>query len=211
LIRHLVTSNPSPQYIARVTQVFNANGNGMRGDLSAVIKAILLDSEAASVLPNGGHLREPVLFEIALLRALGATVDPANPLYNQARSMGQSLFSPPSVFNYFSPLYRIPGTQLYGPEFQTFSNAMARANFVDRAVRSSLGTGATVVLSTLETIADDAGQLVDRVVEMLLHETLSAAEHQSIVTAISATTTRSTRVRNAVYLVATSSRYQVQH
>jgi hypothetical protein len=88
---------------------------------------------------------------------------------------------------------------------------MARANFVDRAVRSSLGTGATVVLSTLETIADDAGQLVDRVVEMLLHETLSAAERQSIVTAISATTTRSTRVRNAVYLVATSSRYQVQH
>ena len=213
LIRHLVTSNPSPQYIARVTQVFNANGNGMRGDLSAVIKAILLDSEAASVLPNGGHLREPVLFEIALLRALGATVDPANPLYNQARSMGQSLFSPPSVFNYFSPLYRIPGTQLYGPEFQihSFSNAMARANFVDRAVRSSLGTGATVDLSTLEAIADDAGQLVDRVVEMLLHETLSAAEHQSIVAAISATTTPSTRVRNAVYLVATSSRYQVQH
>jgi hypothetical protein len=127
--------------------------------------------------------------------------------------MGQSLFSPPSVFNYFSPLYRIPGTQLYGPEFQihSFSNAMARANFVDRAVRSSLGTGATVDLSTLEAIADDAGQLVDRVVEMLLHETLSAAEHQSIVTAISASTTPSTRVRNAVYLVATSSRYQVQH
>jgi hypothetical protein len=66
-------------------------------------------------------------------------------------------------------------------------------------------------LSTLEAIADEAGQLVDRVVEMLLHETLSAAEHQSIVAAISATTTPSTRVRNAVYLVATSSGYQVQH
>ena len=213
LIRHFVTSNPSPQYIARVTQVFNADSSGNHGNLAAVIKAILLDPEAALVLPDGGHLREPVLFEIALLHALGATVDPANPLYSRARDMGQSLFSPPSVFNYYSPLYRIPGTQLYGPEFQihSFSNAMNRANFVDRVVRNNLGTGATVDLSALEAIAGDPDQLVDRIVQMLLHETLTAAEQQSIVAAISASSTPSTRVRNAVYLVATSSRYQVQH
>jgi uncharacterized protein (DUF1800 family) len=213
LIRHLVTSNPSPQYIARVTQVFNANANGVRGDLTSVLKAILLDTEAASVLPQGGHLREPVLFEIALLRALGATVDLTNPLYSRAREMGQSLFSPPSVFNYFSPLYRIPGSPLYGPEFQihSFSNAMARANFVDRVVRSSLGTGATVDLSSLETFANSPTQLVSAVARMLLHELLRPQEFQSIIAAVSVSSTPSTRVRAAVYLVATSSRYQVQH
>jgi uncharacterized repeat protein (TIGR02543 family) len=213
LIRHLVTSNPSPKYIARVTQVFNANTNGVRGDLTSVLKAILLDTEAASVLPQGGHLREPVLFEIALLRALGATVDLTNPLYSRAREMGQSLFSPPSVFNYFSPLYRIPGSPLYGPEFQihSFSNAMARANFVDRVVRSSLGTGATVDLSSLETFANSPTQLVSAVARMLLHELLRPQEFQSIIAAVSVSSTPSTRVRAAVYLVATSSRYQVQH
>ena len=218
LIRHLVTSNPSPQYIARVTQVFNADVNGVRGDLRSVLKAILLDPEAASVIPQGGHLREPILFEIALLRALEATVDPTNPLYSRARAMGQSLFAAPHVFNYFSPLYHIPGTAnsaapLFGPEFQihNFSSSIARANFVDRVVRSSLGTGATVDLSSLETLADNPDQLVDAVAGILLHETLSTQEHQSIVTAISASSTPSTRVRNAVYLVATSSRYQVQH
>jgi hypothetical protein len=213
LIRNLVTSNPSPQYIARVAQVFNGNSNGVRGDMQSVIKAILLDPEAASILPSGGHLREPIVFEVALLRALGATVDLTNPLYSRARDMGQVLFSPPSVFNYFSPLYGIPGSPLYGPEFQihSFSNAMARANFVDRVVRNNLGTGATVDLSSLESLADSPSQLVSAVARILLHELLRPQELQSIVTAISASTNPSTRVRNAVYLVATSSRYQVQH
>ena len=213
LIRNLVTSNPSPQYIARVAQVFNGNANGVRGDMQSVIKAILLDPEAASILPSGGHLREPVLFEMALLRALGATVELENPLYSRARDMGQVLFSPPSVFNYFSPLYGIPGSPLYGPEFQihSFSNAMARANFVDRVVRNSLGTGATVDLSSLESLANSPTQLVSAVSRMLLHELLRPQELQSIIAAVSASSTPSTRVRNAVYLVATSSRYQVQH
>ena len=213
LIRNLVTSNPSPQYIARVTQVFNGNVTGVRGDLRSVVKAILLDPEAASILPSGGHLREPVLFEIALLRALGATVELTNPLYDRAREMGQSLFSPPSVFNYFSPLYQVPGSPLYGPEFQihSFSNAMTRANFVDRVVRSSLGTGATVDLSSLEALANSPTQLVSTVARMLLHELLRPQELQSIIAAVSVSSTPSTRVRAAVYLVATSSRYQVQH
>ena len=183
-----------------------------------MLKAILLDPEAASVIPQGGHLREPILFEIALLRALEATVDPTNPLYSRARAMGQPLFAAPHVFNYFSPLYHIPGTAnsaapLFGPEFQihNFSSSIARANFVDRVVRSSLGTGATVDLSSLETLADNPDQLVDAVSGILLHETLSTQERQSIVMAVLASTNLTTRVRTAVYLVATSSRYQVQH
>jgi uncharacterized protein (DUF1800 family) len=214
LIRHFVTSNPSPQYVARVVQVFDSNSSGVRGDLPSVLKAILLDPEAASVIPPGGHLREPVLFEIALLRALGATVDLNNPLYTRAREMGQDLFSPPSVFNYFSPLYGIPGTALLGPEFQihNFSSSIARANFVYRVVTGGLGAGASVDLVPFETLAANPNQLVTTIAQLLLHEPLSALEQIIIVSAISpAGATPSTRVRDAVYLIAASSRYQVQH
>jgi uncharacterized protein (DUF1800 family) len=214
LIRHFVTSNPSPQYVARVVQVFNSNSSGVRGDLPSVMKAILLDPEAASVNPPGGHLREPVLFEIALLRALGATVDLNNPLYTRAREMGQDLFSPPSVFNYFSPLYGIPGSALLGPEFQihNFSSSIARANFVYRVVTGGLGTGASVDLVPFESLAANPSQLVTTIAQLLLHEPLSPLEQTIIVSAISpAGSTPSTRVRNAVYLIAASSRYQVQH
>ena len=88
---------------------------------------------------------------------------------------------------------------------------MARANFVDRVVRSSLGTGATVDLSSLEAFADSPSNLVSAVARMLLHELLRPQELQSIMAAVSASSNPRTRVRNAVYLVATSSRYQVQH
>ena len=78
LIQHLVTSNPSPDYVGRVAAVFNNNGSGVRGDLKAVVTAILLDSEArrgddpAQVQANDGHLKEPLLFMANLLRAMNA-------------------------------------------------------------------------------------------------------------------------------------------
>ncbi len=204
-----MTSNPSPQYVQRVANVFATSG----GDLQAVISAILLDSEASVTSQNGGHLREPVVFGLALLRALDATVGPDNPLYSRVRDMGQNLFSPPSVFNYFSPLYKNPGSTLFTPEFQiyTYSTAFARANFVDRTVRGGLGDGVSVDLSRYEAVADDVNQLVTAVEQALLHEPLSPQERQSIITALSVTDDPRTRARNAVYLVATSARYQVQH
>ena len=213
LIRNLVTSNPSPQYIQRVASVFNSNSSGERGDLQAVVSAILLDPEAAVSSSNGGHLREPVLYGIALLRTLGATVQLENSLYSRVRSMGQDLFSPPSVFNYFSPLYQQPGTNLFAPEFQihTYSAAFSRANFVDRVARDNLGDGVSVDLSRFEALADNLEQLITAIEQTLLHQPLSSQERQSILTALSATSHSETRARNAVYLIATSSRYQVQH
>ena len=79
LIQHLVTSNPSPAYVARVAAVFDDNGSGVRGDMKAVIKAMLLDPEArqaddAAPAAGEGHLREPVLFITGLLRAFNASV-----------------------------------------------------------------------------------------------------------------------------------------
>ncbi|MDT7044129.1 DUF1800 family protein [Candidatus Nitronereus thalassa] len=213
LIRNLVTSNPSPEYIQRVAAVFNDDGSGVRGNMQAVITAILMDAEAATVVPNGSHLREPILYAMALLRALEADVELDNPLYTRTRDLGQTLFSPPSVFNFFSPLYKIPGTNLFGPEYQihTLTNVIARANFVNRVVTNGLGGGTTVDLSRFEAVAADAGQLVAEVERALLHENLSDAERQSIITAVSVSSNSTTRARTAVYLVATSAKYQVQH
>ena len=214
LIRNLVTSNPSPAYISRVATIFNADQNGVRGNLESVVRAILLDPEAMTVAANGGHLREPILFGIALLRALNADVQLDNPLYSRIRDMGQSLFSPPSVFNYFSPLYKIPGTSLFGPEYQihTLSSAIARANFVDRVVDNNLGGGVSIDLAPFIAVAANDGQLIAEVERTLLHDNLSAAERSRIIAALSnASSNLTTRARLVLYLVATSARYQVQH
>jgi hypothetical protein len=138
LIQHLVTSNPSPQYITRVATVFNNNGQGVRGDMRAVIRAILLDPEArgdAKADPNYGRLREPALFMTSILRNLGGRSDGVY-LRLQAIIMQQNLFTPPSVFNYFPPSYVIPGTTTRGPEFgiQDTASALNRANFVYQLV-----------------------------------------------------------------------------
>src|SRR5205085_10762979 len=123
LIQRLVTGNPSPAYVARVAAVFSNNGLGVRGDLRAVVRAILLDPEAATdgvstLAADQGHLREPVLYITTLLRALGAVLPTDTNMAMFSDSMGQSLFYPPSVFNYFSSSYPIPGFGIPGPEFQ---------------------------------------------------------------------------------------------
>ncbi len=213
LIRNLVKSNPSPGYIARVATVFNSNENGVRGDMRSVLKAILLDPEANEVTAEGGHLREPILYCNALLRALGATVEIENTLYSRTREMGQDLFTPPSVFNYFSPLNKPSGLDLFGPEFQihTQSATFARANFVDKTVNDRLGEGVSIDISALESIDDDM-ELIQAIEALLLHEPLSPSERNSIIPAINVSgISGGTRVEVALYLIATSSRYQVQH
>src|SRR6202022_3093366 len=152
-IHTLVTSNPTPSYVARVAAVFNDNGFGIRGDLSAVVAAILLDPEARSDPPNDpsfGHLREPALFALNLLRGFNAksanlatTSDGyINP---QTISMGQDVFRPATVFSYYPADYLLPGSStVLAPEFGLLdtSATLKRANFVNTMVFSSIGVGA---------------------------------------------------------------------
>ena len=139
LIQRLVTSNPSPAYVYRVAQAFADNGQGVRGDLKAVIRAILLDYEArAATLPTGtfyGHQREPTLRLANLYRAFGASA--ASGKYavgNQTNTLGQTPLYAPSVFNFYSPDYTRRGAiaeaGLVAPEFQitTTSQAITSAN-----------------------------------------------------------------------------------
>ena len=133
LIQHLVTSNPSPAYVQRVARVFADNGLGVRGDMKSIIRAILLDPEAAddpALSVSKGHLRHPVLLVTSLLRAFnvgsaaggGYSDGYLNP---QNQNMGMNLFAPPSVFSYFSPSTGVSGSNLRGPEFGLLNTSTA--------------------------------------------------------------------------------------
>ena len=131
LIQRLVTSNPSPAYIKRVAEKFNDNGVGVRGDMKAVISAVLLDPEAlggVKVNANFGKLREPLLVLTHLWRAFnGRTADGTFRYYYPDYSIGQAPLSAPSVFNFFRPDYapsgEVKSKGLFAPEFQWVNDA----------------------------------------------------------------------------------------
>lgn len=222
LIQHLVTSNPSPAYVQRVADVFKDNGMGVRGDMKAIITAILLDPEArrgddpTMAGPNDGHLQEPILFMAGLLRAFDATSDGSN-LAGQGSAMSQNALFPASVFNFFSPNYVITGSHLLGPEFQilTTATALSRANWVNSFVFGSLGPGTTVSFSSYASQASTPGALLDNLATLLLHGAMPSDMKASILTAMQAVPAGPTQsllqAKTAIYLIATSSQYQVQH
>ena len=131
LIQRLVTSNPSPEYVGRVAAKFNDNGKGVRGDMQAVIQAILLDTEALTgtrANRNFGKLREPLLVVTHLWRALNASTGEGNfTYYSPEAKIGQAPQSAPSVFNFFKPDYAPTGimtkNKLVAPEFQLVNEA----------------------------------------------------------------------------------------
>jgi uncharacterized protein (DUF1800 family) len=218
LIQNLVTSNPSPAYVSRVAAAFANNGGGTRGDMKAVVRAILLDPEARGSVetdPTYGHLREPILFVTGLLRAFNAKSD--GELAGQVNAMGQNLFYSPTVFSYYPHDYLIPGTTLQGPEFgiQSSSSAEARLNFVNALTSTGFKTadgGTTIDLSPLRQHAASPPQLVSKLNDLLLHGTMSPEMQTAVTDAVAAVppTNAPLRVQTAVYLVASSSQYQVQ-
>ncbi len=216
LIQHLVKSDPSAAYVARVTQVFNDNGQGVRGDLQAVVKAILLDPEARAGdtgLPtaDAGHLREPVLYMVNLARALEATTDGTG-LVNWAGAAGQRILDSPTVFNFFQPGYTLPDTTTVAPEFeiQTTAADVTRTNFAYALAFGTIG-GTAVDWSRWTTLAASPPQLLDALNHLLLHGQMSTAMRAAITTAMGAypATQPALRAKQALYLVATASQYQV--
>jgi Protein of unknown function (DUF1800) len=234
LIQHLVTSNPSPSYVERITRVFNGDdGFNVRGDLKAVLRAILLDSEArqeSNHNSQSGRLMHPVLLITNLLRALNArsadgTGQSDGYLNPQSQSMGLDVFSPPSVFSYFSPSGGVPGTSLRGPEFGLLntSTALRRANFVNTLVfqpgRINASTaypfnpsGTSLDFSALQTLAGNPPSLVDTLNTLMMCGRMSSEMRSAVITAVQAVSSSNTlkRARTAVYLIATSSQYQVE-
>jgi uncharacterized protein (DUF1800 family) len=227
LIQHLVTSNPTPAYVGRVSAVFADDGHGVRGNLAAVVRAILLDPEARGDAPSvagSGHYREPVLFMTTVLRALGGRSDGVY-LRAAAAGMSQNVFAPPTVFNYYPPGYTLPGTQTLAPEFfiANAATALARANFVNRLIfgggvpPDNTVTGATGTTLDLSAFANapDTTTLVSNLSAALLHGSLSSTAASAIVAAAQtsapgATTAGLGQAQSAAYLVATSPQFQVE-
>jgi uncharacterized protein (DUF1800 family) len=226
LIQHLVTSNPSPGYVARIAAVFANNGQGVRGDLSAVVRAILTDSEARGDAPATnlfGHLREPALFIMSTLRSLGGKSDGVL-LRSASSAMGQPIFSPETVFSFYPPSYQVPGTQTLAPEFgiENAATALARANFINTVIMNggsaadptvSGSTGTTINLTPLAGAASNSA-LIAQLNQTLMHGSLSSAANNIILTAVNSVGGNSTNplaaAQAASYLILTSAQYQVE-
>jgi uncharacterized protein (DUF1800 family) len=225
LIQHLVTSNPSPAYVGRVTQVFRRS----HGNLRTVVRAILLDGEARhpnlARLPDYGHLREPVLWLTSLLRAFhttGATTDfvLGDSFLPADVRMSQDVFRSPSVFNFFPPDHVVAGDDLLGPEFAiyTTATAIARINLALDVVFKTMPTSTDRPLGTWidfthwKPLGADPGRLVTVLDHLMLHGTMPSSMREVVVRAVRAIPASDPlkRVRTAVYLVATSPYYLVE-
>jgi uncharacterized protein (DUF1800 family) len=228
LIQHLVSSNPSPQYISRVAAAFKSGsfqgfGTGQPGDMQATIAAILLDPEArrgddpTTAVATDGHLREPVLYITNLLRAFGATTDGAAP-NTFTTTMSEPVMRSPSVFNFFPPNFLIPGTTLLGPEFDLQNTAISllRINFANSFAFGPIGAGTTVNFSSYATLAaGGTTQLLNSLNTLLLHGAMSPADQTAILAALNAIPAgpnqATLQAETAIYLIASSSQYQVMH
>jgi uncharacterized protein (DUF1800 family) len=237
LIQRLVSSNPTPAYVARVARAFNNNGQGARGDMRAVIKAILLDPEARDqpmITAQSGKLREPVLRFVQWLRSFNAlSANGAFLLDSTARADTQLAQSPllaPSVFNFFRPGYVPPNSRvgdagLVAPEAQitTETSVAGYLNFmrtvINTGVGSKVGGSADIQAdySAELALASEPDQLIARV-SLLLATDLSSATRTLIRDAVAsvslATNTESNklnRVKLAIYLVMASPEYIVQN
>lgn len=224
LIQRLVMSNPSPGYVYRVASVFNNNGQGVRGDLQAVVRAILMDYDArgpAKTSQGAGHLREPVIRLTNLLRAFNATSpDGKFSVRNANGNLFQEAMHSPTVFNFFSPDYSTPGAiaeaGLKSPEFEitTETSVATVANFLRTEIYGSLGPATariTLNISPQISMAANPAQLVDNLNSLLMANNMTTEMRTILINAITAipASNPTERTRTAIYLVVNSPEYSV--
>lgn len=236
LIQHLVTSNPSAAYVGRVAAVFNNNGSGVRGDMAAVIKAILLDNDARSTStdPTYGKLREPFVRVANWMRSFGVTSQSGNWLTGANLQLGEAPLASPTVFNFFRPGYVPPNTVLasknkVGPVFEISDEGTIATyvNFMQSVINYGVGFvppgGSGLDIKSAYTnevaLADNPTALVDRI-DLLLAAQMSTTLKAKIVAAVSdisiptsgtaINTAKLNRVRLALLLSMASPEYLAQ-
>jgi uncharacterized protein (DUF1800 family) len=230
LIQRLVTSNPSPAYVQRVATVFANNGSGVRGDLKAVVKAILLDSEARDMAnasnPAFGKLREPMVRFLNWARALGAT-SPSNvwavgDLSDPSTKLGQSPMRSPTVFNFFHPGYVPPdgalaAQGLTAPELEITdeSSVAGYINFMQRAISGSGISDVKANYTALTAMATDSAALLAELNLVLAANQIPATTLATLKTAldsisVSTDAGKLNRVYAAVTLVMAAPAYIAQ-
>jgi uncharacterized protein (DUF1800 family) len=222
LIQRLVTSNPTPGYVYRVAKVFANNGTGVRGDMAAVVRAILMDCEARSTevaaSASFGKLKEPLLRITGLLRAFNGGANNGrfaitNPEAGTTVSIGQAALRAPTVFNFFEPNYVEPGSTaaagLFAPEFQivTDTSAIALPNaiwnylFATRTTNAGEATIGFVFDPSLLALAKTPAALAGYANLMLASGNLPKTITDRITTALTSMPANDTdKVRSALYL-----------
>jgi uncharacterized protein (DUF1800 family) len=229
LIQRLVTSNPTPAYVYRVARIFENNGSGVRGDLGAVVRAILSDFEARSpataASPSFGKLKEPLLRVTGLLRTFGATAASgrfADNTFSTERTLAQAALRAPTVFNFYQPDYVLPGdlaaAGLVAPEYQitdaTFSVSVP--NHLRRYIFNVRGNNADILVPDFgheQTLAATPAALVDHLALVMCAGNLDAATRARVTTLLNAlpsSTFALERVQRAVLVLATSPAGAVQ-
>jgi uncharacterized protein (DUF1800 family) len=239
MIQHLVTSNPSPAYVGRVAAVFQDNGAGVRGDMKAVIQAVLLDPEArdsAAAIgnPQYGKVREALIRYTEWARAftaqsrngafnLGSTEDPIF-------ALGEMSLRSPSVFNWFAPGYVPPNTSiekagLLAPEMEMtdVSTVVGYLNYLQSAIGADAINGPDVFsnYTTEIALAATPDQLIDRVNLLLMAGEMDSTLRGQILAAVNSiaipagdqnaiNTALANRVKTAIYLTMAAPAYSAQ-
>lgn len=227
LIQRLVKSNPSPGYVGRVAAAFADNGHGVRGDMQAVIRAVLLDMEARDVVmassQTAGRLREPVQMLAQYFRTF--TTPPSDGRYDFNVWWMESVFqqrplSSASVFNFYSPNFLPPGEMsqnvVYGPEYQILheGTVVDAYNFIEYFAMNEVAgaTGYRHDYAPFEALAGNPGALVDKLALLLTGGQLSAASRAIIVDAVGKVSSSQPkdRVKMALMLFEIAPDYKVQ-
>ena len=227
LIQRLVTSNPSRGYVARVAARFNNNGVGVRGDMKAVVRAILLDREARQpgAHPHLGKVREPILRLTNLWRALDAGTESGRiEIWDPQEYLGQAPLRAPSVFNFFSPSYKPIGELsergLFAPELQLATDfqlpitndALGDAVYLNY-IRGPQGGDVALDLDRDAPLAANPDALLDRYDLLFFSGRMSSRTRQILLAHLEATPNGDggrDRVREALYLIVNSPEYTVQ-
>lgn len=232
LIQRLTLSNPSPGYIDRVAAIFEDDGQGSRGNLAAVVRAILLDPEARSgaflVDPTRGKLREPLIRFTSLCRGFHLSSSrPDGLLLITAleNHFGQFPYRSPSVFNFYSPFFapqgEIASSRLVAPEFQILDDSIGLKTFavfktlIEEGLMQPIGNSSRsqgqLDLGDLATLAEDPAALVDHLDLLLANRTLTAEQRDAIASAVADLPQDSPteRARRALLLVSLSPAFAV--
>ena len=232
LIQRLVASNPSPAYVYRVAKVFDNNGSGVRGDLRAVVRAILTDYEARTTanlgFPGSGRLLEPVLRVTKAVRAFnGKSVNGTWLIGGLDNVLGQTPLAAPTVFNFFAPDYAAQGdiaeAGLVSPEFAITNDStiVTTANYLRQLAFDGIGGGGNDrVRLDLTPYYADAGQnpglVVDRLNLLLMSGQMSAAMRDRVAAALALVNANTQadlqveRTRTAVFLILASPQFSAQ-
>jgi uncharacterized protein (DUF1800 family) len=199
LIQQLVTSNPSPAYVSRVSSAFVNNGENVRGDMKAMIRAILLDPEARgsyASAASSGKVKEPILFLTSMARALSMSTD-GLVFEDWDDPLGQPVFLSPSVFNFYPPDYPLRGQQgLLSPASKLMTTGQialrsklafawtigATAPRSEFSVRSWIAsaTGTLIDWTSWESIGSDFDVLADRVSLLFMDDTMTSTQRAAL-------------------------------